>query len=447
MPIYKCLVNTDWETSGMANVIVLRQHVNGNVSGAVYLVDLFCLGVKDTMWFFNEDETGVMEKFNKDDAPELKTIDYQLAHNIVYAGHDFAMDYDIRPHPGFKTSKFVLEEDDDSIPLVDIKTGFGGDGIPHLMVHQPGQYADALAKLKKNAGEGNYHYTIAIGETTTMDDEGEDDRFFDDEGIRPLSDFADGELTLQNVQDVFVEDLGNEAMVSARSPMDRMICLTEMMLRILPADFYENEQGWADAEWDELQDMHRLPYGITEADFEEWEKAFGAYKAADETKTKDPAASALLLEDMVLQYGHNPLAATILIADAIVDGTVKAKEWLEKWQPQHGEIPVFKLLGAFYEVLENERSGMYTHIIDSKHISDAFPTQAGFNVLEFALFHALQCFKNCRAKNLTTAVEHYYLAAGTDIVHIMFVPMLGELQPLLRVYIEERLEKDGNPRF
>src|ERR1700710_2826552 len=85
LPIYTCLVNADWQEAGMANVIVMRQHVNGHVSGGIYLVDLQCLGVKDTSWFFNEDESKMMKSFEVPFAPKLAEIDYQLAHNIIYA--------------------------------------------------------------------------------------------------------------------------------------------------------------------------------------------------------------------------------------------------------------------------------------------------------------------------------------------------------------------------
>lgn len=158
LPIHKCLVNKGWQDAGMATVVVMRQHVNGNVTGADFLVDLKCLGVKDVHWFFNENEKSMMEKFSI--GGFMQPADYATAHNIVYAGYEFAHEFGIQPHKDFAVARFILEEDTDDIPLIDIETG--DNGIPHLIEYQPGQYADALAKLKKNAGEGNYHYTTAL---------------------------------------------------------------------------------------------------------------------------------------------------------------------------------------------------------------------------------------------------------------------------------------------
>ncbi|WP_153800722.1 hypothetical protein [Foetidibacter luteolus] len=51
LPIYRCYATQDWEATKMASVVVMRRHVNGNVTVGFYLVDLMCLGIKDTFFF------------------------------------------------------------------------------------------------------------------------------------------------------------------------------------------------------------------------------------------------------------------------------------------------------------------------------------------------------------------------------------------------------------
>lgn len=60
LAINRCLVNADWEKSKISHVIVIHRHTNGNLTYAGYLVDLLCLGVKDTYYGFNQaaDEVG-----------------------------------------------------------------------------------------------------------------------------------------------------------------------------------------------------------------------------------------------------------------------------------------------------------------------------------------------------------------------------------------------------
>ena len=161
LPIYKCYVNEGWKTVGLANVFVLRKHINGNITMGIFLADVFCLGVKEVTYFFNYTQLEIdkiLKRVNKIGNIE---IDYNLAHNIIYAAHDFAMEYDIHPHKDFAIAKYILEEDDDNIPLIDIKVG-GQNGYPFLVVKNPNQHKDALEKLKKNAGEGYYDYLCEI---------------------------------------------------------------------------------------------------------------------------------------------------------------------------------------------------------------------------------------------------------------------------------------------
>lgn len=58
LPIHECLINTDWKQANTANILICRLQPSGKYTVGIYLVDLLCLGVKDTNYFFNlpEDE-------------------------------------------------------------------------------------------------------------------------------------------------------------------------------------------------------------------------------------------------------------------------------------------------------------------------------------------------------------------------------------------------------
>src|SRR3954470_7740597 len=171
LKIDRCLVNADWETSRIAHVIVIRRHTNGNFTYAGYLVDLLCLGVKDTYYGFNQEADEVNEWLGSyDQEMEMIEIEYPLAHNIIFAGNDLATEYYIPQHPDFANiTRYLLEEDDEKIPLIEIHTG-DENGLPHLVVYPDNKQTFALAQLKEHAGEGGFHYTIL-----------EEDKFMDDD--------------------------------------------------------------------------------------------------------------------------------------------------------------------------------------------------------------------------------------------------------------------------
>lgn len=207
LEIHRCLVNTDWETTRIANVTVIRKHKNGNFTFAAYLVDLLCMGVKDTFYQFNQLPADIEDFLdNADQETEMMEIDYPLAHNIIFAGHDFAADYHIPQHPDFiRTTRYLLEEDDEKIPLIEVHTG-DEDGLPHLFVTSSNTQPLPLARLKQYAGEGNYRYTIL--DSSFAGDDDEDDFEYDDDDFGDEDDFADEDLDDDDLEE---EDLEEEA--------------------------------------------------------------------------------------------------------------------------------------------------------------------------------------------------------------------------------------------
>ena len=120
----------------------MRRHVNGNVTVGLYLVDLRCLGIKDTFYAFNIPQEEAEEKF-VNHLFGVEEADYNLAHNLVYAGHDFALEFDIKPHKDFGITKYILEEDTDKIPVIEIPVG-DENGNPSLIVAPSFNYGPAL---------------------------------------------------------------------------------------------------------------------------------------------------------------------------------------------------------------------------------------------------------------------------------------------------------------
>ena len=175
LPIHECLINEDWQESKLASIFISRRQPSGNFIVGLYLIDLKCLGVKDTFYFFNQTSFKYDELVERQkESYEVIKCAYDLAHNIIFAGLEFALEYDILPEKGFGTTKYILEDDEDeSVPLMDIECG--QDGMPHLflMYDQVQKYNNVLVKLRHYPGDGNFLYTI----------ESEDDYDFADHDI------------------------------------------------------------------------------------------------------------------------------------------------------------------------------------------------------------------------------------------------------------------------
>lgn len=127
LPVYKCLINKDWKSGGLATITVTRKHTNGNITAGFFLVDLLAHGVKDTHFQFNEPERFFFESVYEQ-IPEdyLEEVPYALVHNIIYGASAFAGDYNIAQHHDFSVTQYLLEEDTEDIEWIDIDFGIGG---------------------------------------------------------------------------------------------------------------------------------------------------------------------------------------------------------------------------------------------------------------------------------------------------------------------------------
>ena len=161
-PIEGCWVMPGWEEGGMAVVLVARRQTNNNIVFGTYLVDYYCLGLKDT--FFNADIP--VRQFRREVLPqamqgnEPQEISPALAHEIVHGAIEFAEQYGFRPHRDYRRSRNILDP-----PGTHPRTGtveFGYEGRP-FFIAGPYDNADAiLRQLARTAGEGNYEMMMGV---------------------------------------------------------------------------------------------------------------------------------------------------------------------------------------------------------------------------------------------------------------------------------------------
>ena len=236
LPIFECLVKADWETTKLAPIIIARNHTNGNITVCSYLVDLACLGVKDTMYLFNvpiQKYEEFKEKVSR--GMEMIEIDYVLAHNIVYAGVEFAEDYGFKPTKEFESiTKFMLEEDSEEVELIEIECG--DDGKPMYM---RGPFEDEykarkiIAQLEKAAGPGNYTYIEKSDEFSNDDDFEDEVNEYDDFDIE----FDDDEKTFEEKKEIFLslfQDIEDLSDIDGKRLID--------LVDLLADDLVEEEQ-------------------------------------------------------------------------------------------------------------------------------------------------------------------------------------------------------------
>ncbi|EHQ27861.1 tetratricopeptide repeat protein [Mucilaginibacter paludis] len=177
LPIAECLISDDWEDTGICNIIIARKHKTGNFTVGLYLVDLYCLGLKGTLYEFNISDQEYQHF--RSSIPNLEKCKYPLAHNIVYGSIAYAEDLGFKPHKDFAVAQFILEEDDEKIELIDIEFGF--EGKPCYIFDEednPTETKRIINTLTRTVGEGNF---AAINQDDLYDDDFDDDELDDDD--------------------------------------------------------------------------------------------------------------------------------------------------------------------------------------------------------------------------------------------------------------------------
>lgn len=184
LPIFECKINITWEKEKFSQITVCRQHANGNFTVCFYLVDLGCLGVKDSGFRFNIDKYEYYELLQKmNETDPIMSVDYTLVHNIIFSGLAYAEDLGFNACKEFlQTTCFMLEEDTDEVELIEIECGV--DGKP-MYVNSGFDSAirekQIVNQLEKAVGKGNFKFMLDIDNYDSDDIEDEDDEFLTDE--------------------------------------------------------------------------------------------------------------------------------------------------------------------------------------------------------------------------------------------------------------------------
>ena len=157
-PVYECLINPSWEDGGLANILLSRKQPDNNILFGTYLVDTYCLGLKDTScnigFTLSEYEDELKANMYRDDDPIDCPV--SLIHQIIYGAIEYAADLGFKPQKDFNLSKYVLEEQSEIEEITPVE--FGKDGKPFYV---SGPYDDVnsiIEQLEEKLGKGNFNF-------------------------------------------------------------------------------------------------------------------------------------------------------------------------------------------------------------------------------------------------------------------------------------------------
>lgn len=177
LPLEACYLCRDsLLESGEGIGYVVRRHDGGKWAVGAYLIDKWCLGVKDTFFRVRMEDSDYRDFLDSVRSAGAVEVPYEELHNWVFGALEFAAEAGIAPHKGFAVTRYLLEDDEDErIPIIEYE--FGQNGMHHLCVQTAQEAARYLPILNRNLGT-NFHFTLRDG---FMPDEYDDDPDEDDD--------------------------------------------------------------------------------------------------------------------------------------------------------------------------------------------------------------------------------------------------------------------------
>ncbi|MBF0131633.1 MAG: hypothetical protein HQL75_03490 [Magnetococcales bacterium] len=140
-PVHECLVSETLEDDGIGNVFFSRKMLNGDIALGSFLIDIYCLGVKDS--FFRIISEHEYQHFIGNSPQKMETIHPACARKLIEGSVEFAHQYGIAPHKEYKTVMLIFGDFDSDVCPSSYE--YGKDGEPLFI---PGPY-DSQKKIKE----------------------------------------------------------------------------------------------------------------------------------------------------------------------------------------------------------------------------------------------------------------------------------------------------------
>jgi len=162
-PLHECLVPRVLYEQGMGNVVISRKMPNGDIAAAFFLVDIYCLGVKNC--FFTIIPPGVYAQ-RIANLVQKEGAEFAMpacAVKLIKGAASYAEGLGLHPHRDYFSVKgFFGSIDPTTCPK---EFEFGKDGKPFYISGPHETQADSegiIATLTRKLGRDGFHYMVGV---------------------------------------------------------------------------------------------------------------------------------------------------------------------------------------------------------------------------------------------------------------------------------------------
>jgi len=171
-PIHECLIPDDLFVSGLGELVVARRAPNGDIAMSAFVIDVFCLGVKDAMFLVmpeSEYEQRIKARMFSTGERDFEKLHQTCAKKLLDGVVDFAKELGFAPHPDYKNAYELFGNIDAG--ACPVKYTYGKNGKPFYMngpYESPADIERIINTLTKKCGPDGFHTLFRL--TDAMDD-------------------------------------------------------------------------------------------------------------------------------------------------------------------------------------------------------------------------------------------------------------------------------------
>lgn len=162
-PTYECLMPRALFEIGLGNVVVARELAAGKIAMVTFLLDVFCLGVKDVAFgLCGVSEYRYRTRFASDGS--FETLSPATARALVEGAVAYAQRFGLPPHHDYHLACRIFAGIDPR--LADRVFSYGKEGKPLYISgprDTPAKSRWVLATLERACGSDGFDYLVAAG--------------------------------------------------------------------------------------------------------------------------------------------------------------------------------------------------------------------------------------------------------------------------------------------
>jgi hypothetical protein len=162
-PILDSLISNTLNKDGMCTTILSRQLPTGEVAYSVFLVDTYCLGVKDAFGGvrFLDEYRQMVEK--SDEKLDMKRIDPADLRYLVEQSIEYARGLGLEPHSDYARFSAIFGDIDPGQASLQVEFGKDGKPLFYAGPHDSRYKCQQIIEtLRESCGDGGFDYVLPV---------------------------------------------------------------------------------------------------------------------------------------------------------------------------------------------------------------------------------------------------------------------------------------------